>query len=74
MNKRDIISMCYDRIKQLESITNAIESHYATATAYYDCKAAAAAAGYVGACFDDLWHRAIDERVRELNIKEDRIV
>lgn len=74
MNKRDIISMCYDRIKQNESITNAVKLHYATAAAYYDCKAAAAAAGYVDTCFDGLWHRAIDERARELNIREDMIV
>lgn len=69
MNKRDIIAMCLDRMIANEQITNGVELHYAIAAAYADCKYAAAKAGYIGACFDDLWHKACTEHERKLNIR-----
>lgn len=69
MNKRDIIDMCLDRMIANEQITNGVELHYATSAAYYDCKYAAAKAGYTGDCFNDLWNRACTEHERKLNIR-----
>lgn len=68
-NKRDVIAMCYNRIKELDKIVDPVKLHYATSSIYYDCKAAAAAAGYVDGCFDACWHRAVDQHARDLDVR-----
>ena len=67
-NKRDVITMCHERITWIDGITDPVKRHYALSSAYYDCKATAAAAGYVDGCFDALWHRAVDQHAREIGV------
>ena len=63
-NKRDVIELCLTRLHELDPVTDPITRHYALTSIYYDCKAAAASAGYVAGCFDALWHRAVDQHAR----------
>lgn len=70
MNKRDIINMCLEGMRERSKITNALEFHYASINGYYDCKAAASKAGYTGECFVLLWNQACKLHARELNIRE----
>lgn len=67
-NKREVIGLCLSRLHDLDSVTDPITRHYALISIYYDCKDAAASAGYADSCFDALWHRAVDQHARELDV------
>ena len=67
MNKRDVINYCIEQQKQIRSTqpTDNLTADFAERQQVYaHCKQVAAENGYVDKCFEQLWNKATDERVR----------